>query len=79
MQLPRAATTHGAIILLAMLSSGYDIGFSGGRKMTYETPTIIQLGSVADFTRGDSFAWEFDGFFSQHLLGNTPRGGTPTS
>lgn len=29
--------------------------------MTYETPTITELGSVADFTRADSFAWDFDG------------------
>ena len=45
--------------------------------MMYETPTITELGSVADFTRGDSFAWDWDGFFSQHLLGS--NGNTPTS
>jgi hypothetical protein len=26
----------------------------------YETPTITELGSVADFTRGDSFGFEYD-------------------
>ena len=40
--------------------------------MTYETPTITELGSVADFTRGDSFAWHWDGFHSQVIFGNTP-------
>jgi hypothetical protein len=29
--------------------------------MTYETPAITELGSVADFTRADSFAFAFDG------------------
>jgi hypothetical protein len=48
--------------------------------MIYDTPTIIRLGSVADFTRGDSFAWDFDGWFSQHILANNHHhGGTPTS
>jgi hypothetical protein len=40
--------------------------------MAYETPTITELGSVADFTRGDSFALHWDGFHSQHILGVTP-------
>jgi hypothetical protein len=29
--------------------------------MTYETPTITELGSVADFTRQDSLALAYDG------------------
>jgi hypothetical protein len=33
----------------------------GGMHMTYETPAITELGSVADFTRADSFAIDFDG------------------
>ena len=28
---------------------------------TYETPAIIELGSVADFTRRDSWDIDFDG------------------
>jgi hypothetical protein len=28
----------------------------------YETPAITELGSVADFTRADRFAFAFDGF-----------------
>jgi hypothetical protein len=43
---------------------------------TYEAPAITELGSVADFTRGDHFAWHWDGFFSSHLLGVNS---TPTS
>ena len=43
--------------------------------MTYETPSITELGSVADFTRGDSFAWAWDGLFSSHPLGED----SPTS
>ena len=46
--------------------------------MTYETPTITDLGSVADFTRADTWALRFDG-----LLFHGPQpsggGGTPTS
>lgn len=29
--------------------------------MKYEAPRIEELGTVADFTRGDKFAWKFDG------------------
>lgn len=36
---------------------------------TYETPAVTELGSVADFTRGDSFAWAWDGLFSSHVIG----------
>jgi hypothetical protein len=42
--------------------------------MTYETPSIIELGSVTDFTRADSFAIAFDG---KLLRGNDHD--TPTS
>jgi hypothetical protein len=35
----------------------------------YEAPAITELGTVADFTRGDTFAWAFDGFRSEHVLG----------
>lgn len=28
---------------------------------TYETPTITELGSVAEFTRRDTLAFDFDG------------------
>jgi hypothetical protein len=41
----------------------------------YETPSITELGSVADFTRGDQFAWEWDSAFpshSHHMAGETP-------
>lgn len=45
--------------------------------MTYETPTITDLGSVADFTRADRWALRFDGMF---FHGPQPSGGgTPTS
>lgn len=40
--------------------------------MKYEEPTITELGSVADVTRGDEFAWEWDGWKEAHILGNTP-------
>ncbi len=40
---------------------------------TYQTPAIIELGSVADFTRADSFALAFDG---RIFRGNDPH---PTS
>ncbi len=45
--------------------------------MTYETPTITDLGSVADFTRADRWALRFDGM----LFHGPPKpgGGTPTS
>jgi hypothetical protein len=43
--------------------------------MTYETPAIIELGSVADFTRGNSFALAWDGLFSSHIIGED----SPTS
>jgi hypothetical protein len=43
---------------------------------SYETPTITELGSVADFTRGDSVALDWDGrLFHRDNSG----GGTPTS
>jgi hypothetical protein len=29
--------------------------------MNYEAPTITELGTVAEFTRGDKFAIKFDG------------------
>ncbi len=29
--------------------------------MIYEPPTITELGSIADFTRADSFALDYDG------------------
>ena len=39
----------------------------------YETPAIIELGSVADFTRGDNLALDFDGQFlrRRHILGGS--------
>jgi len=30
---------------------------------TTTSPTVTELGSIADFTRADSFAWDFDGRF----------------
>jgi hypothetical protein len=36
---------------------------------TYETPTITELGSVADFTQGDNRAFAIDGFFEAHFFG----------
>ena len=48
--------------------------------MNYETPTITELGSVADFTRNDVWALDFDGWL---FHGEKPRrgggGGGPTS
>ena len=38
----------------------------------YETPAIIELGSVADFTRGDDFAVGSTAFSWAHILGVTP-------
>ena len=44
--------------------------------MNYETPTITELGSVADFTRNDRWALDFDGLL---FHGEVRHGGTPTS
>jgi hypothetical protein len=46
----------------------------GGDTMTYETPTISELGAVADFTRADSLALDYDG-----AAFHKTDGGTPTS
>jgi len=43
----------------------------------YEAPSITELGSVADFTRGSDFAWEWDSAFPSHTLHVV--GETPTS
>lgn len=42
--------------------------------MNYEAPEIIELGSVAQFTRGDTFAWKFDGTTLAELIGNALNG-----
>ncbi|MET0146550.1 MAG: lasso RiPP family leader peptide-containing protein, partial [Ilumatobacteraceae bacterium] len=34
----------------------------------YEAPAIIELGSIADFTRGDTPAWRWDGIFAENIL-----------
>ena len=36
---------------------------------TYEAPAITELGSVADFTRGDTPAWAWDGLMAENILG----------
>jgi hypothetical protein len=43
---------------------------------TYETPTVTELGSVADFTSNDKWALAFDGFL---LHRETGGGGPQTS
>jgi hypothetical protein len=40
----------------------------------YQSPEIIELGSIADFTRGDTFAWELDGMSFAELLHNALNG-----
>ncbi len=42
---------------------------------TYETPSVTELGSVADFTHADRWALNFDGF----LLHKGNSEGTPAS
>lgn len=42
---------------------------------SYEAPTITELGSVADFTRGDTFAWQFDGMTLAEIIQNVQDGG----
>jgi hypothetical protein len=49
-------------------------------SLNYEAPRITELGSVADFTRGDKFAWQFDGMSIAEAIhqvrpGNRPGGG----
>jgi len=43
----------------------------------YETPTVTELGSVADFTRGAGSGPQWDGFFDLFFTGKpgTPRPG----
>jgi hypothetical protein len=43
--------------------------------MNYDTPAIVELGSVADFTRANSIALDWDGRAFHRGNG----GGTPTS
>jgi hypothetical protein len=38
--------------------------------MAYESPELVELGSVAEFTRADHFAFDFDGRF---LRGNSTQ------
>ena len=40
--------------------------------MSYETPSITELGTVAEFTRADEFALDFDGAF---FRGNSTSSG----
>lgn len=43
----------------------------------YQSPSIVELGTVADFTRNDTLAWDFDGML---FHGDTKGGGgQPTS
>ena len=57
----------------------YSIMTSGGREglvvEKYETPTIEVLGTVAEFTRGDRFAWQFDGMSLAEVIQNVLDGG----
>jgi hypothetical protein len=41
--------------------------------MTYEAPTITELGSVADFTREDRWAWDHDGWLLHRGGGTTTQ------
>jgi hypothetical protein len=40
--------------------------------MTYETPAITELGSVADFTLGDQLAVDYDGTIFHRSASTTP-------
>jgi hypothetical protein len=40
----------------------------------YEKPMITELGSVADFTRGDTFAWRIDGTTLAEIIENAHNG-----
>lgn len=44
----------------------------------YETPTITELGTIADFTQQNGFAFDFDGRLFRGRSGGG-GGGTPTS
>lgn len=37
---------------------------------SYEAPRVIELGSIAEFTRGDRFAWKFDGSNLAEIVSN---------
>lgn len=41
----------------------------------YEAPSIEVLGTVAEFTRGDRFAWQFDGSSLAEVIQNVLNGG----
>lgn len=47
----------------------------------YSTPSITELGTVADFTRADKWDLAYDGalFHSKSKPGNPGGGGTPPS
>jgi hypothetical protein len=47
--------------------------------MTYETPKITELGSIADFTQANSVAIDWDGQLFHRGTGGGGGGGTPTS
>jgi hypothetical protein len=40
----------------------------------YQSPEIIELGSIADFTRGDTFAWQLDGMTFAEVIQNAHDG-----
>lgn len=46
--------------------------------MQYESPRITELGTVAEFTRGDKFAWKFDGMSLAEAISQLMHG-TPIS
>jgi len=41
----------------------------------YQAPVIEELGTVSDFTRGDRFAWQFDGMSLAEVIQNVLNGG----
>ncbi len=43
----------------------------------YTPPAISELGTIADFTRGESFAWTLDGMTLSELVGHVIDGGNP--
>ena len=51
----------------------------GGREESvvekYEAPAVEVLGTIAEFTRGDRFAWQFDGTNLAEVIQSVLNGG----
>jgi hypothetical protein len=50
------------------------VHWKADKMREYQSPEIVELGSIADFTRGDTFAWQLDGMTFAELLHNALNG-----